>query len=178
MIKSLNTYKVIFWGIIITLVIIVGGFNINYQWRQINEIQQQLASVDTGELTLLSEQNELLMKNLQKLDGYLLNKTNGKGIQQLIITDLDKIKQIKSIAFNITKVSDVKSLETETYESSIFFVELKGSFSDLLQTINYVEKKIDYVKISSTHLYAKKRPNENKYELYGKLFFQSVLEKN
>lgn len=145
-----------------------------YQIAHIFTIKKELESFDSSSTEQLFFQSSLLKQQIKKIDAYLINDTINTGVQQAIIKDIEILNEKQKLNSTINQVSDIVYNATNNHIASVFFLEINGSYLDILNTILHIENQVKYAKIISIDFYTKKNYNTQKKLLYAKVYIQSI----
>lgn len=174
MLKNI-TYKHKFIGLLV-IAIICFILLYQYQIKQVFAMKTELDNFDASTTEQLFFQSSILSQRINEIDEFLLNDSIKTGIQQQIIDDVKATNENFKSQLVVNQVSDVFYYSTFDHLASMFFIELEGSYLEIVKTIDYLEKQINYAKIISVDIYTKTNFNNRKNTLYAKLYVQSIAK--
>ncbi len=121
--------------------------------------------------TQLKNNIVVLKQELDNINRVLGNSVDDNLIQQKILNFASK--QSDSLKVNIMSLGKQHIYKTNDIAIYSNFLEIEGSYNNILKTIYAFEKQFQNSKINSINLYTKKDNRTRKNKLYAKVLFQN-----
>lgn len=134
--------------------------------RQCHEAEKKLEKIETAPEAIIKIQNEL-----NRIDN-LVGKQNSKDVQEVLIEHVSDFCQKQKITFR--EYPGIHEYQKENYNLMTNVIKVKGTFTDLIRLLYFLEKNYKQGKVTSVKYQLQRNYKTKNRELIGVYYIQNI----